>query len=706
MSNPGESRRSVLLVCSLVFVLGLAWAAVARVAWEDYYITYRASKHLAEGDGLVFTPGERVHSFTSPLGVLLPAVSYLLTGRSSDDAALWIFRVMSFAALAGAAGFLWTALRRLRPAQPWVAGLAVAWLATDSKTLAFTTGGMETGVLLLFLSWMLWAAVTGPARFAWHLGAAWAGLMWSRPDSCVYIAACGVGLLVFARREGGAVVPRARVLRELLVAGAICAALYGLWFAWAWHYYGSPVPHTIVAKGLFQETGLSVLAREVAAFPRTWWEGKSSLIYTFLPYYGGLPAALESWRPGFFWVASALGALLVAPGVSREVRLAAWIYGVGHLYLTVLTKFPAPWYVPQVAWLGVFAVLLALGQWAEGGRAAAVRRGAAWVVGGGLVAGSVLFAVLMGRQGRLESLVIEQGVRRPIGEWLRREAASPRDTVFLEPLGYIGFYSGLKMFDYPGLSSPEVVAARKLALNRSYPYGWGHLIPILRPDWLVMRPFERDEVNKNDPLVLAGSYDRVQVFDATARIAAQTWVPLPGYLGYNGVFEIYRRKADAPRARGAGVVVAPIGLADFSSVQALVPASASANGISAHAPSRLTLALRPGATHLSGGFGIFEGAYTGTPDKATDGAVFIISAVWPDGQKRALLRRELRPTTETADRGVQRFELALGGLPAGTVLEFVAEPGPSGSASFDWTYWRELGFESRLRGPEGMRAGR
>lgn len=51
------------------------WCAVAAVAliaagfalythhiWEDYYITYRAGKNLALGHGLVFTPGQRVHS--------------------------------------------------------------------------------------------------------------------------------------------------------------------------------------------------------------------------------------------------------------------------------------------------------------------------------------------------------------------------------------------------------------------------------------------------------------------------------------------------------------------------------------------------------------------------------------------------------------------------------------------------------------------
>ncbi len=61
------------IVFGLVFALALSWAVYSQQAWEDYYITYRASKNLAEGHGLTFTPGERVHSFTSPLGVLLPA---------------------------------------------------------------------------------------------------------------------------------------------------------------------------------------------------------------------------------------------------------------------------------------------------------------------------------------------------------------------------------------------------------------------------------------------------------------------------------------------------------------------------------------------------------------------------------------------------------------------------------------------------------
>src|SRR5690349_8876605 len=80
-----------------IFFTGLStallFALYTHLAWDDWYITYRASKNLALGNGLTFTPGERVHSFTSPLGTLIPALLSWLTGNVSDDLVLWMFRL-------------------------------------------------------------------------------------------------------------------------------------------------------------------------------------------------------------------------------------------------------------------------------------------------------------------------------------------------------------------------------------------------------------------------------------------------------------------------------------------------------------------------------------------------------------------------------------------------------------------------------------
>src|SRR5262249_29250347 len=74
----------------------LGYALYTGHVWEDYLITFRFSKILVDGHGLVYNLGERLHGFTSPLGVLLPALGYWLTGN--DQSALWFFRVLSIAA--------------------------------------------------------------------------------------------------------------------------------------------------------------------------------------------------------------------------------------------------------------------------------------------------------------------------------------------------------------------------------------------------------------------------------------------------------------------------------------------------------------------------------------------------------------------------------------------------------------------------------
>jgi hypothetical protein len=120
--DPKVTAFGVAFGCALLF------AVFTQHAWEDYYITYRASKNLATGHGLVFNVGERLHTFTSPIGVLLPALASLLTLNTSDSAALWIFRLFSCAAFGTAAALMFVTVRRSAPAARVGAILAIAWI--------------------------------------------------------------------------------------------------------------------------------------------------------------------------------------------------------------------------------------------------------------------------------------------------------------------------------------------------------------------------------------------------------------------------------------------------------------------------------------------------------------------------------------------------------------------------------------------------
>ncbi len=664
--------------------LAMAWAAYTQHAWEDYYITYRASKNLATGQGLTFTAGERVHSYTSPLGVLLPAAASLLTGNRSDPAALWIFRLMGAAALAGAVLVVRASLRNAGTAGPLAGIIAAGFVVSDAKTLDYTINGMETPFLLLFLSWAGWALLAQPPRAWVHLGLAWAGLMWTRPDAFVYIGGLAIGTLLF-RPRAGKWWQCGHTIGDFLRAGALTTLLYLPWLVWAWRYYGTPVPNTITAKGLFAAPiSVQGLWHQLSHFPRQLWSDQAILAGTFMPAYSfstGWPAFLKVVAVGMALVGMFLW---VVPKVRWEARVLSWAALIGQFYLHAWVGAPTPWYLPVVAFISLLAVSLVLAPLAQG--AQPFRFGSRVVVGGWLLI-AIGTALATAWQLRWQQRIIEDGQRTSIGRWLGEQAASKRETVFLEPLGYIGFYSNLKMLDYPGLSAPEVVAARRRAFSHSYPFCWSELIMDLLPDWIVLRPFERDEILRREPQLLPRFYDLAKVFDVQAEVAAISFLPGRGYLENDAYFEVYRLK---PEFRGGAVKLVRVN--DLIERKCYGDAVADNEfNFTLHAPARAVVPVAANARFLAGDFGIFDGAFA-NPQQATDGAEFTVVHVNDRGEKNVLLQRALDPLKVAADRGQHSFRVALPPGAAGR-LELVIGAGPAGNNGFDWTYWKFLRLE-------------
>jgi hypothetical protein len=230
----GADRSARWLVYAAVFAIALSFAAYTNHAWEDYYITYRVSKNLATGHGLVYTVGERVHAFTSPINVLVPAVLSIITGNTSDGLVLWLFRIVSAAVLAAAAVLLFEIARKnsltLIPA-----AIMVGLFGLDAKIVDFSINGQETAFMMFFLALTL-HALTVPSRWTiLKLGLAWTGLMWTRPDGFIYFGAVALGFVLFNAGQPIAQ-SRLRLLKVFLCAGAITTVLYSPWVLWAWHY--------------------------------------------------------------------------------------------------------------------------------------------------------------------------------------------------------------------------------------------------------------------------------------------------------------------------------------------------------------------------------------------------------------------------------------------------------------------------------------
>jgi hypothetical protein len=111
----------------------------------------------------------------------------------------------------------------------------------------------------------------------------------------------------------------------------------------------------------------------------------------------------------------------------------------------------------------------------------------------------------------------------------------------LEPLGYIGYFSGLKMLDVPGLSSREVVdAVRRFGLN------WAKIAEELRPTWMVLRDSEIASINAKSPQMLTEAYESVRVFDVRQHVEELHIYGRP-YLDFDSRFTVFHRRKDAPK---------------------------------------------------------------------------------------------------------------------------------------------------------------
>ncbi|MEM1058380.1 MAG: hypothetical protein AAGK14_03960 [Verrucomicrobiota bacterium] len=530
------------VVFALAFALTVAMAFYTDSAWEDWYITYRASQNLAAGNGLVFSPGERVHTFTSPLGVLIPAGFAYAVGPEDEGLVLWLYRILN-ALVVGAAAvlLLWLASRLAMGL--WPVLLLLGLFLLDAKMLIFSINGMETAYLVFFIAMALFC-LHGDLRrrFLW-LGLAWAGLMWTRPDGCIYIAAIGLGWLIFCPAIPG-VASRRDYLVLYVKAALVTTALYLPWFAWAWWYYGSPVPNTILAKGLrFSQDDPPGYLYHTLIFPYlvTYHGRAADLIFT-QPY-------LNYFNDGIAWtgyvsrvlVSLAIFQWILPLGLSREARAASLTAMLALFYMVVIVPTHYPWYIPGFALLVYWALARGLQDWQ--GRAAPAK-------GRGRLAPAAVAAVLLFAAGvsvatvhQMESFqrVVDRGLRAPLGEWLRQNADSPQDTVFIECLGYVGYYSELKMYDFPGLSSPEMVAARKELQSDN----WAELISYLKPDWVVVRDFEIDVINASDPTVLSNQYTLAKRFDEREVVRSIPWVPGRDMLERDDNFFIFARRPEA-----------------------------------------------------------------------------------------------------------------------------------------------------------------
>ncbi|QCK87196.1 hypothetical protein E8L99_16240 [Phreatobacter aquaticus] len=467
---------SVFLLAALVSRL-VFWLYTGRT-WEDALITLTSARNAWEGYGLTHHISEpRVQSFTSAASILAPLIGEAVGQGLAFQKLVSLFAVIPALYYANEIG------RRLGFSTGALI-MVLGYLALDQHHIFFGMAGMETQVVV--------AVALANAHYLlasrwWRLGFASGAGMLCRPEFVFWLPIVGLTVLLIDWRQ----VPKV-VLGTLLVGGP--------WFLFATLYYGSPVPHTIVAKSQsFQIVTGSFGWLAPLEYVLQWWRHFAPFWQmTFidkapLPDYVLLPIV------SVVIVLCLMGLVRAA----REDKRVLAIAGFGIVFLIYRASALVPayymWYLPPFTAIG--AVMAGYG-------ASWLSQRTSLVLGSALAfayAMHIPFSFPIEKEWQTQ---IEDSVRTPIGLALN-EMMGPNNTVSLEPLGYIGWFARNKTtYDFPGLGSPIAVAAQRGMKPTGTLEG---IVDALRPTYVVMRPAELTLLAERFPQALA-AYAEIRRF--------------------------------------------------------------------------------------------------------------------------------------------------------------------------------------------------
>jgi hypothetical protein len=213
-----------------------------------------------------------------------------------------------------------------------------------------------------------------------------------------------------------------------------------------------------------------------------------------------VPIVLPLIVSGACWVLASAGTAALARRLP-ELGLFFWAFTAYRVLALPPVYFD--WYTPPVAAVGVVLIAAGVDRWFP---AAAARRAIALT---GAAAFAIPLVFTIGLEARVQH-EIEDGVRVPLGQYLA-SVVDPRQPVASEAAGYVGYYSGATIYDYPGLTSKAALAAVRTLPRQERSVA--AMISVLRTPWIVVRPDEWAALQDRDP-ALAASYDLCRSFDS------------------------------------------------------------------------------------------------------------------------------------------------------------------------------------------------
>jgi hypothetical protein len=386
---------------------------------DDAFVSFRYSRHLVAGLGLVFNPGDRVEGYTNFLWVMLLAAA----ARLGVDIAL-------ASQVLGAAFAVLTivVLARVLPGSearaPWSGLVAPALLALNPAWCMWAVHGLETA---MFTFWALLGlrsdlrAAAGKAVPRWS--ALWYALATlTRPEGAVFFAASALYWTLAAPR------------RWLTWGGARHAAVYtgivGAHVVWRLAYYGELLPNTFQAKVGFSGGTLGRGLWYVASF----FEPTSAALFLLL-----IPAVAAAARvPNLRFVWAMLAVFLASVAAEGGDSFPG--------FRLIVPALPLLYVLVQEGADLVFRRIRA---------ARGPRVGSAALVTMGILAAAHLLFVFTEVSIEARSANAFTETMRRAGLALKREFP-PGTSIALNPAGAVPYFSGFRAYDMLGLNDRHI----------------------------------------------------------------------------------------------------------------------------------------------------------------------------------------------------------------------------------------------------------
>jgi hypothetical protein len=413
-----------------------------HLTFEDALITFRYAENVASGNGFVYNTNERVLGTTTPLWTLV------LAGAKFAGADL--FSASKILSILFDTITCLLIVSIMYPFSVRIAALWAVFFATSPAIIPVTISGMETSLLLCTMS----VALLGYMRKNIFFGIGLALTILTRIDGVLYATVfAGIGILQ----------DRKWTLRQLVITCLCCLP----WYVFSFMYFGGVLPQSFLAKKAVYHLDLNTSA--------------APLISTFTPFLDSHPLKILINSAMLILLGTGMTLLIRRKSVFLPAGIFALLYSVILMFSRIIIF---TWYLIPPIFFSYILLAVAIDWYIE-----KVQRNILNRVLHKALLPLLLFAIFLSNiflvRGKIENYSqlqeFEKDVRQTIGVWLK-DNAKPGSKIFLEPIGYIGYFAGpeLNIQDEIGLVTPMA------AENRSVDVNWYiKTIRALKPDYIV-----------------------------------------------------------------------------------------------------------------------------------------------------------------------------------------------------------------------------